>query len=57
MMKADSQKLCVILGAGASHDVATEGNLVLGGVSLEGVGVDSDYRPPLANDLFPRPRA
>lgn len=39
---ADSNKLCVILGAGASFGVATEGNEV----------INPDYQPPLANQLF-----
>ena len=38
----DSNKLCVILGAGASHGVATEGNEVF----------SPENQPPLANQLF-----
>lgn len=39
---ADSEQICVVLGAGASYDVATEGNKQLIPAS----------RPPLANELF-----
>lgn len=42
MSSQRSEKLCVILGAGASYDVATEGNLRTIGAS----------HPPLANELF-----
>lgn len=36
------QKVCVILGAGASHDVHGPGSALL----------NPDFRPPLANELF-----
>lgn len=42
MRAEDSNKLCVILGAGASHGVATEGNEVF----------DLPNQPPLAKQLF-----
>ncbi len=36
------RKVCVILGAGASHDIAGEGSPL----------INSDFQPPLALDLF-----
>lgn len=42
MSDAATEKLCVILGAGASCDVHGEGSRIL----------NSDYKPPLAIDLF-----
>ena len=44
-------KICVILGAGASHDVRNAGSLA-SGITGSGVVGDSHLRPPLARDLF-----